>query len=285
MLEHDMTGCVLDHAGILVPRLDPAAALLSRLGFTLTRRAEHRAEGGGSAGSAQCSIMLGTGYVEVQEIADLAASTHLLAPAARRNFGLHTLAFGVDDAEAARAMAAAGGLPVTPVMHWARQVAEEDIAAEARFAFFVAAHDPQDEALLCWVRHLTPEALRSPRLLRHANGARALHAAVIATQGDPATLVARYLACGGREDGPGRVRFGAGCVEIRRAADLPPMLAAGTWPAGAWFAALRLGFDDPGALAEAARREGFAATPWGAAVAVDLRGPLGCIVIAEAAAG
>jgi hypothetical protein len=74
----------LDHAGILVPRLAEAAALLERLGFTLTRRAEHRAEGGASAGSAQCSLMLETGYVEVQEIADLASSTHILAPAARR---------------------------------------------------------------------------------------------------------------------------------------------------------------------------------------------------------
>ena len=90
----------LDHAGILVPRLDEAVALLGRLGFTLTRRAEHRAEGGGSAGSAQCSIMLESGYVEVQEISDLAAAAHILAPAARRNFGLHTLAFGVDDAAA-----------------------------------------------------------------------------------------------------------------------------------------------------------------------------------------
>lgn len=273
----------LDHAGILVPRLEAAAALLARLGFTLTRRAEHRAEGGGTAGSAQCSIMLGTGYVEVQEIAGLATSPHILAPAARRNVGLHTLAFGVDDAEAARAMAAAAGLAVTPVMHWARRVTEEDIAAEARFAFFVAAYDPSEEALLCWVRHLTPEALRSPRLLRHANGARALHAAVIATRGDPATLVARYLACGGVAEAPGRVQFGAGRVEIRRAAELPPMLADAAWPAGAWFAALRLGFDDPGRLAEAARREGFAASPWGAGVAVDLRGPLGCVVIAEEA--
>jgi catechol 2,3-dioxygenase-like lactoylglutathione lyase family enzyme len=279
-----MIACALDHAGILVPRLDDAAALLSRLGFTLTRRAEHRAEGGGSAGSAQCSIMLGTGYVEVQEIAGLATSTHLLAPAARRNFGLHTLAFGVSDAEAAQRRAAAAGLAVTPVMHWARQVAEEDIDAEARFAFFVAAHDPQDEALLCWVRHLTPEALRSPRLLRHANGVRALHAAVIATRGDAATLVARYRACGGTEEAPGQVRFGAGRVEIRGAADLPPMLADGGWPAAAWFAALRLGFDEPDALAAAARREGLAALPWDGAIAVDLRGPLGCVVIAERSA-
>ncbi len=272
----------LDHAGILVPRLDDAAALLARLGFTLTRRAEHRAEDGGSAGSAQCSIMLGTGYVEVQEIASLAASTHILAPAARRNFGLHTLAFGVEDAEAARASVAEAGLAVTPVMRWARPVEEADLAAEARFAFFVAAYDPAEEALLCWVQHLTPGALRNARLLRHANGAHALRAAVIATRGDAAALRARYLACGGVAEAAGQIRFGDGAVELRGAAELPPMLAAGAWPAEAWFAALRLAFDEPAAFAAAARREGFAAEPWGDGIAVDLRGPLGCVVIAEA---
>lgn len=271
----------LDHAGILVPRLEDAAALLQRLGFTLTRRAEHRAEGGGSAGSAQCSIMLGTGYLEVQEIAGLAASTHILAPAARRNFGLHTLAFGVPDAEAAREAVARAGLPVTPVMHWARRVEEADIAAEARFAFFVAPYDPADEALLCWVQHLTPAALRNPRLLRHANGARALRAAVIATRGDPAALVTRYRASGGEAAAPGVVRLGDGAVEIRGAADLPPAIAAGDWPAEAWFAALRIEFADPAAFAEAARREGIAAVAWGGGHAVDLRAPLGCVIIAQ----
>jgi catechol 2,3-dioxygenase-like lactoylglutathione lyase family enzyme len=271
----------LDHAGILVPRLDAAAALLARLGFTLTRRAEHRAESGGSAGSAQCSIMLEAGYVEVQEIAGLAASTHILAPAARRNFGLHTLAFDVPDAEAARAAVAQAGLAVTPVMHWARAVQEVDIEAEARFAFFVAAYDPSEEALLCWVQHLTPAALRSPRLLRHANGARALASVVIATRGDPAALVARYVACGGSAATPGMVSFGQGAVEIRGVADLPPILVDRPWPAGSWFAALRIVFDDPAAFADVARREGFVATPWDGGLVVDLRAPLGCVVIAQ----
>ncbi len=271
----------LDHAGILVPRLDEAAALLARLGFTLTRRAEHRAEGGGSAGSAQCSIMLESGYVEVQEIAGLATSTHLLAPAARRNFGLHTLAFGVEDADVARVAVAAAGLAVSPVMRWARQVEEPDLGAEARFAFFVGAYDPAEEALLCWVQHLTPDALRNARLLRHANGARALRSVVIATRGNPAALRDRYVACGGVAEAPDRVRFGDGAVELRGPASLPPMLADHAWPAEAWFAALRLAFDAPEAFAATARGEGFAAEPWGDAIAVDLRVPLGCVVIAQ----
>ncbi|MGG5822431.1 VOC family protein [Falsiroseomonas sp. HW251] len=273
----------LDHAGILVPRLEKAAALLARLGFTLTARAEHRAADGASAGSAQCSIMLETGYVEVQEIAELATSAHLLAAAARRNFGLHTLAFDVQDAEAARQAVAASGLSVTPVMHWARRVEEPDIAAEARFAFFVAAYDAKDEALLCWVQHLTPEALRSPRLLRHANGARALRSVIIATSGDPSTLVARYVAAGGA-NGEGAVRFGDGLVEIRRQDALPSCLHR-DWPADAWFAALRIAFADPALFADAAQREGFDARPWDGAIAVDLRRALGCVIVAEQAPG
>jgi hypothetical protein len=187
----------------------------------------------------------------------------------------------VDDAEAAHQAVASAGLNVTPVMRWARRVHEPDIDAEARFAFFVGAYDVKEEALLCWVQHLTPDALRSPRLLRHENGARALHAAVIATRGDPASLVARYVACGGVAEAPGLLRFGEGTVEIRGTPALPPMLVDGVWPAEAWFAALRIGFDDPQAFASAARREGFAVQPWGAALAVDLRPPLGCVLVAE----
>jgi hypothetical protein len=271
----------LDHLGILVPRLDDAAALAVRLGFTLTARAEHRAASGAAAGSAQCSIMLDAGYVEIQEIAELASSTHLLAPAARRNFGLHTLAYGVADADAARDTCARA-LPVGPVLHWSREVAEPDIATTARFAFFVAPYDPADAALLCWVQHLTPAALRSPRLLMHANGARALRAAVIGTRGDPARLLARQVAAGGTL-AEGAVRFADGAVEVRAAADLPPALAQAPWPAPDWFCALRIAFDDPGIVANAARREGFAVTGWGDALMLDLLRPFGCCLIAERA--
>lgn len=270
----------LDHAGILVPRLDAAGDLLERLGFTLTRRAEHRAASGASAGSAQCSIMLDPGYVEVQELADIQGS-HILAPAVRRNFGLHTLAFGVTDARAAHDAAARAGLPVTPVMEWTRRVEEPDIAAEARFAFFVAAYDASEDSFLCWVQHLTPSALRSRRLLQHPNGARALRAAVIATRDDQAALIARYVACGGTAGPAGIVRFADGDVEICRAAELPPPLGAAPWPARSWFAAIRIAFDDPVAFAAAARREGFAAEAWRGGFAVDLRAPLGCMIIAE----
>jgi hypothetical protein len=269
----------LDHAGILVPRLTDAVPLLARLGFTLTRRAEHRNADGSSAGSAQCSMMFESGYVEVQELADI-NGTHILAPAVRRNFGLHTLAFGVADAEAAREDAARAGLPATAVMEWARRIEEEDISTDARFAFFVANYDPKDDSFLCWVRHLTPEALRSARLVRHANGARALRAVVIATRDDPARLLDRYVACGGVREAPGVVRFRDGAVEVLQAAEYPPALARAAWPNDSWFAALRIGFDDPAAFADTARDAGYAVEPWRGAFVVDLLKPLGCVMIA-----
>jgi hypothetical protein len=165
-------------------------------------------------------------------------------------------------------------------MHWARRVEEPDIAAEARFAFFVGSYDTRDEALLCWVRHLTPEALRSPRLVQHANGARALRSVVIATRGDPVPLVARQLACGGTA-APGGVAFGDGLVEISRPDALPPLLADAAWPADPYFAALRIAFDDPAVIAARVVREGYAAPPWQGGFALDLRAPLGCVLIAE----
>lgn len=273
----------LDHVGILVPRLDEAAALLTRLGFTLTRRAEHRAASGASAGSAQCSIMLESGYVEIQEITDLARSMHILAPAARRNFGLHTLAFGVSDATAAREAVLRAGMAVGPVLEWTRQVHEDDLSAEARFAFFVAPYDAGDDAFLCWVQHLTPDALATPRLREHRNGARLLRAAVIIAGKEPGRLVARYAACDGVPDGERAVRFGGGSVEILSAADLPLELAIGPAPAPDWFAAVRIGFDDPATFEAAVRGEGFPVSRAGLDIVADLRGPLGCFVIGQAA--
>ncbi|QYU67401.1 VOC family protein [Leptolyngbya sp. 15MV] len=200
----------------------------------------------------------------------------------RRNFGLHTLAFGVADADAARADAARHGLPVGPVLEWARRVEEEDIAAEARFAFFVAEYDPKDDSFLCWVRHLTPAAIRSPRLTRHANGARSLAAALIATESDPAPLIARYVACGGVALGH-TVRFAGGEVGILTRADLPDALAQARWPAESWFAALRIGLDDPSRFADRARQAGLPVAPWHDGLVVDLMAPLGCAIVAVAA--
>jgi catechol 2,3-dioxygenase-like lactoylglutathione lyase family enzyme len=274
MSERPPLHVAFDHVGILVRDLDRAAARLERLGFTLTAPAAHAADGG-RPGSVQRSVMFASGYLEIQEIADL-HGPHPLAPAARRHFGAHILAFGVDDPEAARDGVLARGVSAGPVLRWSRPVAES--GAEARFTFFAAAYDPADAAFLCWVRHETPDTLRPPRTLRHANGTVRLDGVVIATEGPVETLVARYRAGGGIDAGGGTVRMQGGTVAIRRRDALPDPVAAADWPAAPFIAIVRLTAADPAALAARAVRDGLIVHAIDAGRLIDLRDDLGCWV-------
>lgn len=167
----------LDHVGFIVADLDGTCRLLEALGFALTARADHtRSLPDGRVahmGSAQRSLMLDQGYIEIQQITDPSAGHPLaLAPSVRH--GLHVLALGTGDAAHCHAQRIGAGMQVGALGHWSRPVQESERQGLARFAFFGAAWTPQDASFLCWVQHLTPELLRSPQLLRHANGARAL---------------------------------------------------------------------------------------------------------------
>lgn len=164
----------LDHVGFIVRDVAATHALLAQLGFTLTRRADHtRVDANGkvvSAGSAQHSIMLQDGYIELMQITDATAG-HPLAAAAQTRLGLHVLALGTGDAQASHARCTAQGLNISPVANWSRPVDEASAKGLAQFAFFGAAWSPSDPSFLCWVQHLTPGLLRPPGLTSHANGA------------------------------------------------------------------------------------------------------------------
>lgn len=167
----------LDHVGLIVPDLEAARALWSDLGFTLTRRAEHTRTGPDgrkvSAGSAQHSVMLAHGYIELMQITDVNAG-HPLTPAMQQRFGLHILALATEDPQGTHDALAARGCTLSPVMDWSRAIDEGDVRGMARFLFFDTPWQPSDASYLCWVRHMTPELVRPPATLRHANGARAL---------------------------------------------------------------------------------------------------------------
>jgi catechol 2,3-dioxygenase-like lactoylglutathione lyase family enzyme len=168
---------VLDHIGLIVPDLAAARSLFETLGFTTTPRADHtRTDAQGrivSAGSSQHSLMFEQGYVELMQITDRHAG-HPLSAAPEERFGLHVLAFGVADAAEWHARCRGEGMTIGQVMDWSRPVETPERQGLARFRFFDAPWRPQDPSYLCWVQHLTPELVRTPSLLRHPNGARAL---------------------------------------------------------------------------------------------------------------
>lgn len=251
------SGTTLDHIGIVVPDLARAARDFTALGFTLSSPVSHETADGSPAGSTQCSIMLQDGYIELQEITGPPGS-HLLSAAREKHFGLHILAFGVSDARHAHARLAATDLPLGDVLEWSRRVDRQDGDQEARFAFFVADYDPADDALLCWVQHLTPDAIREPRLLEHANGAIGL-TQVGLYAGDQITadrIVNRLHDAGGKIESDKSVRFG----DIEMSVALPGdsgAVARSLWPAPTFAADIGLSLTDPSILAEKARDLGL----------------------------
>ena len=167
----------LDHAGFIVRDLDRSGALLEQLGFRLTARADHtRTNADGqtvSAGSSQRSVMFRRGYVEIMQITDPAAG-HQLTPATRVRHGLHVIALGTDAAALCHAACAARGVQVGPLLDWSRPVRDGATHGTARFCYFDSRWDAHDPSYICWVQHMTPELIRPPGSMDHANGAQAL---------------------------------------------------------------------------------------------------------------
>ena len=247
----------LDHIGLIVEDLASTRDLFQGLGFTLTPRADHtRRDASGQvvpAGSAQHSAMFDTGYIELMQITDPAAG-HPLTPAMQERFGLQVLALGTDDALRCHAERESSGLAVRSVMDWSRPVATPERSGLARFIFFDLPWTPGDPSYLCWVQHATPQLLRSPSLLHHANGVHTLRG--LSYRGPTASLQpwARRLEQAGairsarRADAGGQRMDLDGCwIDLR-----PDDTRSQTLPTG-----VTLGLPDPGALADRARHLGL----------------------------
>ncbi|MCR9138521.1 MAG: VOC family protein [Alphaproteobacteria bacterium] len=264
------SGTTFDHIGIVVPDLDRAAEDYEALGFTLSSPVSHETADGQSAGSRQCSIMMRDGYIELQEITGPAGS-HLLSAAREKHFGLHIIAFGVPDARIAHARLTETQLPLGEVLEWSRRVHRTDGDREARFAFFVADYNPADEALLCWVQHLTPDAIREPRLLDHANGAIGLTRIGLYAedQARADTITHRLRDAGGDAEGQNLVRFGRVAMSVSLPGESGGIPQA-HWPAPAFAADIGLSLSDPSLLAGKARSLGLPVTGSGDRMVVDM---------------
>ena len=199
----------LDHTGLAVDDLEAARALFARLGFTLTpREALTRPGPDGtqvSSGADNHVFMLERGYQEIISVVDPAAG-HMLTPRLARYMGLHIIVLASPDVDALRDRLAGRGVAVGPCMTWGRAV---EGGGEARFRFFMYAEAEAPEAVLCAVQHLTPDALRPPALLSHANGAVAINGATLHVA-DRAEAEARYARLLDATPEDGTFRFGNG---------------------------------------------------------------------------
>jgi hypothetical protein len=175
----------LDHVGIVTSDLAALATQYQVLGFTLTPFARHN---DGRIGN-RCA-MLHRSYLELLAVVDPNASSATLDRFLARYAGIHILAFGIDDPQAALARLRRADVGTPTVAEFDCPVDYMN-AAGARARFELIQLPDQPEGRINLVRHLTPETLWQQRFLRHANNATTLAEVTLAVA-EPAEAAARF---------------------------------------------------------------------------------------------
>lgn len=212
----------LDHSLVGVRDLEGARAQYERLGFTLTPRGRHV-----GWGTANYCIMFPDDYIELLGIIDPAQFTNNLDTFLAKREGLLGLAFATTDAaDAARQLAAAGLSPDGPKdLGRLLELPEGAVAPQFKLVMLPPRATPDLSAFV--VQHLTPELLRRPGWLRHANGARGL-IGLTAIVDDPPALADSYERLFGAgsatlTDDTLAVRVGRSFLLFARPDDLPAL--------------------------------------------------------------
>jgi Glyoxalase-like domain len=196
----------LDHAGLFVPAMEPAAAALERCGFRLTpfaRQVNRVDREPVAAGTGNRCAMLRRGYVEILAATADTALARQLNERLGRHVGLHLAAFSSDDAAAEHHRLAAAGFPVLPLVDMRRPVATDDGEEEARFTIARIAPGTMAEGRMQFLTHHTPHLVWREPDLAHPNGAQALAGVWIAAAdpGEPTARFARFTGRSARQDG------------------------------------------------------------------------------------
>jgi catechol 2,3-dioxygenase-like lactoylglutathione lyase family enzyme len=178
----------LDHVLIGVRDLEAARAAYARLGFTVTPRGRHV---GWSTGN-YC-VMFAEDYIELIGVVDPTAPSRSIekriAEAGEAGVGVGFALASHDHEAAFRSLDKAGLEPEARSLSRALEAPEGTL--EPRFALVI----PRDGAIpgipIFVCRHLTPDLVRRPAWLAHANAAVAT-TALLAVVPDPAALRAPY---------------------------------------------------------------------------------------------
>ena len=194
-----VTGAItgIDHALVGVRDLEAARAAWQAMGFTVTPRGRHI-----GWGTANYCVMLHRGYVELLGIVDPAQFTNKLDKFLAAREGLMGLAFGSRDNEQThRWLTEAGFHPDGPKdLKRALELPSGDALPEFKLVFVPPEETPGLGAFFC--QHLSPEIVRWPGYLLHANKAVGLET-VISVVDRPPELAPAYERL-----------FGAGAVTI-----------------------------------------------------------------------
>ncbi|MCB9947478.1 MAG: VOC family protein [Rhodospirillaceae bacterium] len=176
----------IDHTLVGVRDLEAARLAWTRLGFTLTPRGRHIGWGTGN----YC-IMFPGDYVELLGVVDPARELHGLDRFLSDREGLMGMALGAPDEAGAQAALERAGIGGGEPRDLSRLLEAPDGTVTPQFRLV---HPASPDALgvhVFLIRHLTPDLLRRPDWLAHANGARRIRG-VTAAVDDPVALAAIY---------------------------------------------------------------------------------------------
>lgn len=199
----------LDHVVInTLDRLDAAAELYGRLGFTITPRGHH------TLGSSNNLMILGTDYIELLGVEPgVGNRTDVLEWPA----GLNGLVFKSFDSDATFAALRDAGVPVLPPQAFSRPVDVPGGARDAAFRTVRVDRDAVPAGRVFFCHHLTPELVWHDAWRRHPNGAVGITGAVVAAA-DPAELLGVFA----RMFGADAVRDGALVAGLARIEVMTP---------------------------------------------------------------
>jgi hypothetical protein len=170
----------IDHAVVVVRDLDQAAANWKRLGFTVSPRGTHSAK----MGSGNTTIMLDPDYIELLGV--LVETEHNIPTRrflARRGEGIERVAFTALDAAAGAEEIRARGYAALGPTDFERPVTMPDGSlSAAKFRIFQWPIEEAPAGLRIFAcQHKTRETVWIPQLLQHANGAKRLRQALVAS--------------------------------------------------------------------------------------------------------
>ena len=177
----------IDHTLVGVRDLEAARKTWETLGFTLTPRGRHIGWGTGN----YC-VMLDSGYVELLGVVNPSEFLNNLDGFLERREGLMGLAFGTADAERCYAALKNAGVAVEGPKALKRklEMPEGEVLPEFNLLYTGREATPSLNAFI--THHRTPDLIRRPEWLRHANRARRLVSVTVVTD-DPVRTVIGYL--------------------------------------------------------------------------------------------
>jgi hypothetical protein len=204
----------VDHPVIAVRDMEGAHADYKRLGFTMPPRGSHIEWGTGN-----WCIMFADDYLELRGIIDSNKECHGLDRFLERRQGLMGVALATNDVEKCHALLEESGLHPGSVRQLKRNFELEEGTVQPQFSLcFLDEAEAPGLMSVVMLQHMTPELIRRPDWLHHANGARGVASMTAVVEDLEAAAVAHARLFGAeaiRRDGPCLVIEAQGNSSIR----------------------------------------------------------------------